>query len=153
MSDSDDVTRFHDLVAKWISYRSSLPEPQRYNQIRNDLFKVRNPDLNGNPSLSYWPDYLIDSDESMMAAVEHYFLCRAWVGTGTYPAWEMRGLNGIYDLSKFLKITPRANPNKPVSPLTSLQRQAQAEGVAAGEIDLKKSGGKAPLITQPPKYW
>ncbi|MEC4747255.1 hypothetical protein [Methylomicrobium sp. Wu6] len=89
----------------------------------------------------------------MMAAVEHYFLCRCWVGTGVYPAWQMRALNFVYDMGKLVGVTPQHNPNKPTSKLTALQMAAKEAGVRDGEDDLAKSGKSAPWIASPPKYY
>lgn len=146
------LARFNDLLAKWKSYRSGIPEPGRYCRIKDDLYQVRNANWQGNPPLTAWPAHLIDADDSVMAAVEHYFLCRCWVGSGVYPAWEVKAMNFIYDTGKMIGITPRHNPTKPVSPLTALQMAAKVAGVRDGEADLKKSGAKAPLITAPPRY-
>jgi hypothetical protein len=147
------TARLNDLLSKWKAYRAAIPEPDRYCQIRQDLYQVRNAGWNGNPSLSVWPANLIDPDDAMMAAVEHYFLCRCWVGTGAFPAWQMRAMNVIYDLGKVAGVTPRHNPNKPTSPPTALQMAAKEAGIRDGESDLAKSGKSAPLIATPPKYF
>src|SRR5262245_943044 len=89
-----------DLIAKWSGYRSAIPEPDRWCQLRQDLYEVRNPGFKGSPPLSVWPPYLVDPDDEIMASVEHYFLSRCWVGTGQYPAWEMRTLGTIYETGK-----------------------------------------------------
>lgn len=146
------VERLNELIAKWKDYRVALPEPQRYCQLKTDLYQVRNAGWNNNPSIGTWPPDLVDPDDSMMAAVEHYFLCRCWVGTGVFPAWQMRAMNHIYDLGKMAGVTPNHNPNKPTSKLTVLQMAAKEAGVRDGEADLAKSGGTAPLIAKPPKY-
>ena len=147
------VARLNELKSKWSAYRSSVDEPERYCTIREDLYKVRNPDWNGNPPISAWPADLVDADDGMMAAVEHYFLCRCWVGNAIYPAWEVKTMNAIYDWGKILGVTPKHNPNKPTSPPSALQMAAKIAGVRDGESDLKKSGKSAPWITSPPKYW
>jgi len=153
MDTSNDTGRLNDLIAKWKAYRASLPEPTRYEQIASDLYKVRNPDWHGNPPLSSWPPHLLDSDDSMIAAVEHYFLCRSWVGSGKYPAWQVQAMNLLYDTGKMLGITPRHNPNKPTSPLTALQMAAKVAGIRDGSTDLAKSGKSAPFVAMPPKYY
>jgi len=153
MSSASDVGRLNDLIAKWKTYRAALPEPDRYEQLRIDLYQVRNAGWNGNPPLSAWPPMLVDPDDSLMAAVEHYFLCRAWVGAGTYPAWQVQAMNVVYDLGKMAGITPRHNPNKPTSPLTALQMAAKVAGVRDGSLDLRKSGKQAPIVAMPPKYY
>ena len=73
MTAAKDTGRLNELIAKWKTYRATLPEPDRYRQIGSDLYKVRNPSWRGNPPLSAWPPNLIDSDDSMMAAAEHNF--------------------------------------------------------------------------------
>jgi hypothetical protein len=147
------TARLNDLLSKWKAYRGSIAEPDRYCQIKNDLYQVRNAGWNGNPPISAWPSHLIDPDDAMMAAVEHYFLCRCWVGTGVFPAWQMRAMNLVYDLGKIAGVTPRHNPNKPTSPPTALQMAAKEAGIRDGESDLAKSGKSAPLIAAPPKYF
>lgn len=147
------IERLNDLIAKWKSYRASTPESARYCQIKDDLYQVRNAGWDGNPSIGTWPPDLIDPDDSMMAAVEHYFLCRCWVGSAKYPAWQMRAMNFVYDMGKLVGVTPQHNPNKPTSKLTVLQMAAKEAGVRDGEADLGKSGKSAPWITAPPTYY
>jgi hypothetical protein len=150
---ANDTGRLNDLIAKWKAYRAGLPEPERYDQLRKDLYQVRNAGWNGCPPLSTWPPHLLDPDDAMMAAVEHYFLCRAWVGSGTFPAWQVQAMNVVYDLGKMAGLTPRHNPNKPTSPITALQMAAKVAGVRDGQADLAKSGKSAPLVAMPPKYY
>jgi len=148
----EQTARVNDLLAKWKLYRGAFPEPERYCQLKDDLYKVRNAGWDGNPPLSIWPANLIDPDDSIMAAVEHYFLCRCWVGTGAFPAWQMRTMNMIYDAGKIAGVTPRHNPTKPTSPLTAVQMACKEAGIRDGEADLAKSGKSAPIIAAPPKY-
>lgn len=146
------LDRLNELLALWRSYRAPLRDPNLSCQLKTDLYRVRNADWNGNPPITDWPPELIDADDAMMAAVEHYFLCRCWVGTGFQPAWQLRILNNIYDLGKLLGVTPQHNPNKPVSKLTYLQLVAKEAGIVAGEADLRASGQSGPWISKPPTY-
>lgn len=146
-------TRVRELIVRWTSYRATIPESRRYCELKNDLYQVRNPGFNGSPPLSAWPAHLLDSDPEVMAAVEHYFLCRCWVGTGQYPAWEVRALRDIYDFGKRLGITPRHNPNNPTTPPSQLQRRFQEEGITHGQHDLQHWGRSAPTVTAPPRYY
>ena len=150
---ASQTTRLNDLLTKWKAHRSALPEEDRYCQIKTDLYQVRNPGWNGSPPLSVWPAHLIDPDDGVMAAVEHYFLCRCWVGSGAFPAWQVRAMNMVYDLGKLAGITPRHNPNKPTTPLTAVQMAGQEAGIRDGVSDLEKSGKEAPLVSAPPKYF
>jgi len=150
---AEQTTRLNDLLSKWKAYRAGIAEPDRYCQIKNDLYQVRNAGWNGNPPISAWPAHLIDPDDGMMAAVEHYFLCRCWVGTGVFPAWQMRTMNVIYDMGKIAGVTPRHNPNKPTTPPTAIQMAAKEAGIRDGESDLAKSGKSAPWVAMPPKYY
>ena len=152
MATASEVARFRELVRHWTLYRASLPEPARYDQIRKDLKQVRNPGWGSNPPLSSWPPHLLDPDPTMVAAVEHYFVARAWVGSGKYPAWQMLAMSAIYDAGKMIGVTPPHNPKQPTTQLTSLQIWAKAEGVRYGSNDLKSSGKTAPLVGAPPKY-
>jgi hypothetical protein len=146
--------RFVALRAAWIGYRAGVtPTPAKFDQLRQDLYKVRNADWNGNPPISVWPANLIDPDDGMMASIEHYFLCRAWVGGGKYPASEMRLQTQLYDLGKELGVTPQHNPNKPTTPLTDLQLYAQTHGIMDGEADLAASGQPEPGYKMPAKYY
>lgn len=147
-----EIDRLNELLDKWVSFRAPLADSVLYCQLKTDLYQVRNAGWNGNPSISDWPPDLVDPDDATMAAVEHYFLCRCWVGTGKFPAWQMRALNNIYDLGKRLGVTPQHNPTKKTSRLTDLQMAAKAAGVRDGEADLAKSGGSAPLVAKPPTY-
>ena len=150
---SADSARVKDLISKWTTYRLGMAEPQRYCQLKTDLYQVRNPGWNGNPSLTAWPPNLVDGDDAIMAAVEHYFLSRCWVGTGEYPVWQVKAMIVLYDTGKMIGVTPRHNPTKPTTPITALQIEFQAAGVADGELDFAKSGKAAPGIKAPPKYF
>ena len=149
---SSQVDRLNDLIARWSAFRVAEPEASRYCKIKGDLYQVRNAGWQGNPPIGSWAPDLVDPDDSMMAAVEHYFLCRCWVGTGVFPAWQMNAMNFIYDLGKMAGVTPQHNPNKPTSKLTALQMAAKVAGVRDGQDDLAKSGKSAPLIAKPPTY-
>ncbi len=148
----EQTARLNQLLAAWRAYRAPLTDPQLSCKLKSDLYQVRNAGWNGNPAISIWPAHLIDADDAMMAAVEHYFLCRCWVGTGVQPAWQMSAMNMVYDLGKMAGVTPQHNPNKPVSQVTALQMAAKSAGVRDGEADLKRSGGKAPIVARPPTY-
>jgi hypothetical protein len=148
----EQTARVNDLMAKWKAHRSGIAEPQRYCQIKTDLYQVRNAGWNANPPIGIWPPHLVDPDDSIMAAVEHYFLCRCWVGTGVYPAWQMRTMNIVYDLGKLAGVTPRHNPTKPTTPPTAVQMACKEAGIRDGSADLAKSGKSAPLISRPPTY-
>lgn len=141
------------LIGKWELYRAAVPEPERYGILKDDLYKVRNAGFNGLPSPPNYPAELVDPNDEIMACVEHYFLCRAWVGLGVMPAWELRGVRDIYDYGKSLGITPRHNPNKPVTPPSAMQKDFQAEGIRDGESDLANSGKEGPSISAPPMYY
>lgn len=144
--------RLNELLRLWRAYRAPLTDPDLSCQLKSDLYKVRNAGWNGNPPISVWPAALIDPDDSMMAAVEHYFLCRCWVGKGIQPAWQLTVMNNIYDWGKMMGLTPQHNPNKPVSKLTALQMAAKAAGIRDGEADLAASGESGPWIAKPPTY-
>jgi len=147
------IDRFNELLAKWKTYESGIAEPERYCQLKSDLYQVRNAGWQGNPPISVWPADLIDPDDGMMAAVEHYFLCRCWVGNAIFPAWQLQSMNFIYNMGKIAGVTPQHNPNKPTTPLSALQMAAQLAGIRDGEKDLQKSGKSAPVIAMPPKYY
>lgn len=150
---NSQIARVNDLIAKWKAYRIGIVEPDRYCQLKTDLYLVRNAGWKGNPPISTWPTHLIDTDDGIMAAVEHYFLCRCWVGTGAYPVWQVRVMSLAYDMGKLAKITPRHNPNKPTTPLTASQMACQEAGIRDGERDLAKTGKTAPMVAKPPQYF
>lgn len=145
--------RVNQLIVAWTAYRSGTLEPDRFCELKSDLYKVRNADWNGNPPLSSWPPHLLDTDDGVMAAVEHYFLCRCWVGTGQYPSWQVKVMVITYDTGKMIGLSPRHNPNKPTTPITALQINFQAAGIRDGEADLLRSSRSAPSAQRPPKYW
>lgn len=154
VSQMDKEKRTQDLIDAWLKYRSATkPISARCDQLRQDLYKVRNPELNGNPPISVWPPDLIDKDPEIMASVEHYFLTRAWIGTGKYPAWEVKMLCLIYNSGKSVGLSPRHNPANPVTPSSAMQKKFQAQGIRDGESDLKASGGKPSSYTRPPVYY
>lgn len=138
------------LIAKWESYRATTPEPSRYCQLKNDLYQVRNPGFNGSPLLTEWPARLLDPDDEVMAAVDHYFLARCWVGTGRFPAWELRLLRSLHDFGKRLGLIPCHNPNRLSTSPSELQRRFQNQGVRDGERDLYRWGRRKPKISTVP---
>ena len=147
------IDRLNELIAKWKSFRVALPVATLHCQLKDDLYQVRNAGWEANPPIGDWPPDLVDPDDATMAAVEHYFLCRCWVGTGKFPAWQMRVMNHLYDIGKMAGVAPRHNPNKSTSKLTLLQMAAKEAGVRDGETDLAKSGKAAPWVAAPPKYY
>ena len=149
---AEQTDRLNTLLRAWRAYGAPLTDPQLSCTLKGYLYSVRNAGWNGNPPISVWPAHLIDPDDGIMAAVEHYFLCRCWVGTGEQPAWQMRAMNNIYDIGKILGVTPRHNPNRPPSPPTALQMAAIEAGVREGEADLARSGASGPWISRPPTY-
>ncbi len=148
MPASAKEARTRVLIRHWITYRKG-----DYCRIKNDLYCVRNPGFNGCPAAAVWPSYLLDPDPEIISSVEHYFLCRCWVGTGKIPAWQMRAMRDIYVLGKKLGITPRHNPSNPPQPPSGLRNKFQNEGIRDGERDLAKSGKSAPKIAKPPVYF
>jgi hypothetical protein len=151
-SPSDQTSRVNSLIAQWVIYRAASAGPDLFCKLKDDLKAVRNPDWQGNPPISSWPPHLVDPDDGVNAAVEYYFLCRCWVASGKYPASQMRTMSIIYDTGKMIGATPRHNPNKPTTPITNLQIQAQARGIADGEADLRAAGKTATWNANLPNY-
>lgn len=146
-------TAVRGLISRWEAYRGATPAATRYCLLKSDLYRARNPGFNGSPPLSAWPANLVDPDDEVMASVEHYFLTRCWVGSGQFPAWQVRLMRDIYDAGKRLGVTPAHNPGRPVTPPSAMQSMFQEEGIAAGERDLAASGRTAPWIAEPPLYY
>lgn len=140
------------LIKAWIKHHVGPLATPNYCLLKNDLYQARNPGFNGLLAISHWPAHLISSDAEVMAAVEHYFLARCWVGTDEQPAWQMRAMSAIYNAGKHLGVTPQHNPNNPVTPPSALQSRFQEEGITAGEADLVANGGSAPVVASPPTY-
>lgn len=154
MSDS----RVRELILLWERYGQNLEQPEIRHpelscRLKDFLYQVRNAGSNGMPPISAWPVNLIDPDDAVMAAVEHYYLCRCWVGTGVQPAWQMRLMVDVYNIGKVLGVTPRHNPDNPTTPLTGAQSYAQTIGILHGEFDLALTGGTAPTFGPLPNYW
>ena len=156
-----------------------ISEQQRYIIIAGNLYEVRNPDFiapawysrftraligvgygghgHKTRSLSYWPRQLLSDDDEVIAAVEHYFLCRSQVGSGVRSARQMIVERDLYEQGKRTEIPivlelMRHNPNSPVTPLSQLQQEFQDLGIRHGEADLQRFGNTAPLITWPLVY-
>jgi hypothetical protein len=143
-----------DYIRRWMMHHPvNIDRANRYCRLADDLYKVRNPGFNGSPPINTWPSFLIHSDDEVMACVEHYFLTRCWVGTGKYPAWQLRGMRDIYNIGKRLGLTPRHNPNNPVTRASDLQQSYQDLGIRHGEEDLIVSGRTPPIVGTPPTYW
>lgn len=150
--------RVNALIVAWEAYaqtleQSELSHPELACRLKTLLYQVRNAGSGRNPPISAWPVNLIDSDDAIMAAVEHYFLCRCWVGTGVQPAWQMRLMTDIYNTGKRLGITPQHNPDNPTSPLTPAQQHAQTMGILHGGFDLARTGGTSPTFGPLPEYF
>ncbi len=142
------MNRVNDLIGKWKSYRSGEAEPGRYDTLRQDLYNARNG--KGGP----YPPYLLDPDDEIMAAVEHYFLCRGWVGNGHFPSWQVQQMVAVYDAGKIAGITPQHNKNKPTTPFSDMQLFYQVKGIADGETDAKTYKVDVPILPRmPPKYY
>ena len=43
------IDRFNELLGKWKTYESGIAEPERYCQLKSDLYQVRNAGWQGNP--------------------------------------------------------------------------------------------------------
>lgn len=150
--------RVNSLILAWEEYARSLSEtetdyPELACVLKGFLYQVRNAGSGRNPPISAWPANLVDSDDAIMASVEHYFLCRCWVGTGVQPAWQMRLMTDVYNVGKRLGVTPQHNPDNPTSPLTPAQQFAQTLGILHGEFDLARTGGTAPTFGPLPNYF
>jgi hypothetical protein len=141
------IARVNELIEAWKVYRNGETEPGRYDALRQDLYNVRN-------GIGSYPPHLLDPDDEVLASVEHYFLCRGWVGNGHFPAWQVTDLVLLYDAGKMLNLTPRHNKNKPTTPLSAMQIAFQAKGIKDGETDAKIHGIDVPILPRmPPKYY
>ena len=141
-------------IMKWESYRSTEKAPGRYANLKFDLYVVRNPKKYPE-NYAVIPADLIDDRDEINAAVEHYFLCRAWIGNGEFSAAQMSAMVGVYNLGKRIGITPRNNPDNPTTPPSDLQKYFQQRGIDDGITDAKLYGTGAPpfSIKAPPKYF
>lgn len=153
-SDGPDYRLVWSRIAQWTTYRSQIGEPKRYMTLKNDLWVVRNPEKD-QYAYSILPAELIDSRDEINASVEHYFLCRAWVGNGVYSAAQLSAMNFIYNTGKSIGITPRSNPNHPVTPASDMQKYFQRRGIDDGISDGIIYGTKAGSFSLrlPPTYW
>jgi hypothetical protein len=142
--------RVDELIAKWNTYRTGNPEPERYLVLSRDLYNIRN-DVVVTPP---FPDDLNDPDPEVMAAVEHYYLCRGWVGNGVFPASQVANMVVLYDLGKLAHVTPRHNKSKPVTPMSWMQFKYQNKGMNDGSRDAKRFNVDTPILwKKPPKYF
>ncbi|MFA5120139.1 hypothetical protein [Zavarzinia sp.] len=143
----DKSARVTELIEAWKTYRGGEAEPGRYDTLRQDLYNARN-------GIGTYPPHLIDADDEIMAAVEHYFLCRGWVGNGHFPAWQVADLVALYDAGKLLHVTPRHNKNKPTTPISLMQVSFQNKGINDGIRDTKVYNIDTPILPRmPPKYY
>lgn len=152
--DGPDYRLVWARINKWNTYQSKIDEPKRYLQLKRDLWVVRNPEK-AQHEYDLLPGELIDDRDEINASVEHYFLCRAWVGNGVYSAAQMTAMNAIYNTGKSIGITPRSNPNHPVTPASDMQKYFQRRGVDDGVSDGVIYGTKAGSFSLrwPGKYW
>ena len=142
--------RVDELIAKWNNYRSQSPEPGRYQELSHDLYNIRN-DIAVTPP---FPSDLNDSDPEVMAAVEHYYLCRGWIGNGVYPPDQVAAMVLLYDAGKLAHVTPRHNKSKPVTRMSWMQFVYQNKGMNDGIKDAKRFNVDTPILWKaPPKYF
>lgn len=153
---SDDYKTVRVRIMKWIGFRSKLKEPSRYLQLKDDLWVARNPKhKNSKGRINKIPADLIDERDYINASVEHYFICRAWVGNGVYPLSQVELMTRTYNLGKTLGLTPAANPDQPVTPPSEMQRYFQQQGMYDGSNDADTYGtGASPFSwSLPPLYY
>ncbi len=163
------------LIGRWTRYGLEQEDeanpgqkykaPRVYGFLAKCLYQVRNPGkakvgylklhsgTSVNPAVSWWPTHLVDDDPEIMAAIEHYFLVRFWIGNAVYSAFQTKIMIGTYMGGKSLfPDLMRHNPDNPVTPVSDLQKTFQAKGITHGESDLKIHGGEPPLLAEPPVY-
>ena len=89
---SADYARVKDLIYKWTTYRLGMAEPQRYCQLKTDLYQVRNPGWNGDPPLTAWPPNLVDGDDASWLpsnTLSVALLGRHW----RVPGWQVKAMS------------------------------------------------------------
>ena len=138
---TDNVNTVWNLIGAWERYRIGEKQPERYLTLWKDVRNARR-----RVATEAYPEHLYDMDDEVMAATEHYFLCRAWVGNGVRPAWQMRSIKGVYNLLKQYDLVSRTDPKFPVSPLSEMQVRFQDEGINAGLKDMRNYDIKDPVI-------
>ena len=136
-------------TAWWLHHKNIKSPVERSKRIQKDIFEIRNGIL-GQTGL---PAQLRTADDEVLAALEHYFLCRWWVGSGRYPSWEVWGMVALYNISKEVGVTPRFNASRPPTPLSNMQMIFQQQGICSGEKDLAASGNEAATVAMPPLYF
>jgi hypothetical protein len=150
MSDDINDERYKAVrrrIMGWETYRKKVPLPQRNMDLKDDLYAIRN-------GKGIYPDGLIDADDEINAAVEHYFLCRAWVSNREYPVWQVEALVAVYNAGKDWGVTPRHNPDKPTTPASDMQKYFQRQGIIDGTDDaVLYNGGTAWVPGIPPMYY
>lgn len=132
-------------IMKWEDYRSKIAAPGLYVTLMRDLYNVRN-------DKGSYPVGLADPDDTINAAVEHYFLCRAWIGNGWFPAWQVELMVSIYNTGKDWGVTPQHNPKKPLTPPSEMQKYFQQRGISDGIDDSILYGTKI-YAPQKPEYY
>jgi hypothetical protein len=144
---SEDYKTVRREIAKWEKFRDAYPWPERGKILRADLYNFRNGKGIFTPDLG-------DSRDYINASVEHYFLCYSYIACGEYPVYQVEAMVKIYNAGKSAGLTPRHNPDKPVTPPSDMQKYFQRCGIDDGIYDAKIYGTPTVWLPGlPPVYY
>lgn len=129
-----DHLRVHGIIVKWSWNAGASPlgpmDPGVTEILRKELKAYRN----GSPDPAVWTDLDV-------AAAEHYFLMRSWVGSCKISIEQGIAMTHGYDLAKVItrafdaEDLLRHNPGRPTTPPDPDVVKWGLHGIAMGEVD------------------
>ncbi len=129
-----DHGRVHEIIMRWSWNAGASPmapmDPDVTDILRRELKAYRQ----NSPDPAVWTDLNV-------AAAEHYFLMRAWVGSCTVSAEQGLSMTYGYEAAKLLvrglgqEEALRNNPSRPTTPPDPDVVQWGVTGIAHGIID------------------
>jgi hypothetical protein len=129
-----DHGRVYSIIVQWTWNAGAAPmapmDPDVTEILRKELKAYRH----GSPDPAVWTDLNV-------AAAEHYFLMRAWVGACTISTEQALAMTHGYDLAKIVtravgqEEALRHNPDRPTTPPDPDVVQWGVTGIAHGLID------------------
>lgn len=156
MADSND-DKVRSIVTVWYNQPSTLPIPERLQEIARNLYWYRNPPKKEDKAdMEKWTAFVdslprgsTDANPEVMAAVEHYFYARSKVATGYYSSKNMKAMIFGYQLLKKFGADLRHNEENPTTPPSKLQQHWALTGATLGTMDLDQANATRKKNKQP----
>ena len=143
----EDYKTVRREIMNWEKFRDQIEWPERGKVLRSDLYNFRN-------EKGVFPAWVGHARDDINASVEHYFLCYSYIACGEYAVYQVEAMVKIYNAGKSVGLTPRHNPNKPVTPPSDMQKYFQQCGIDDGVTDAAIYGTPTIWLPRlPPVYY